>query len=96
MKDLIELSKQFLNESTQKENLDEGKFNISKANKGREGKPMIGVNGEEVSGTVYLGGYSYLIKSRNNVEIVRDGITSKDKRMPLTAKQFKVLQKAKI
>ncbi|AEN93980.1 internal head protein [Escherichia phage Bp7] len=63
-------------------------------NKGREGKPVIGLNGEELKGTVYLGDGYHAKKDGGSIVISPAQESSVMKTVYIATKHFDILKKA--
>lgn len=64
-------------------------------NKGREGKTLLGVDGKEIAGKIYLGDGGYAYKSSNMIKFVTmTGMYGKEETHSIDSKLFAVLKKA--
>lgn len=64
-------------------------------NKGREGKTIFTITGEELKNSVYLGGTSYAVKDGDQIKIVTPtGMYGKSATAYLLINHFEILKKA--
>lgn len=77
-----------------KEDEDQKKF-VS-VNKGREGKTLLGVDGKEIAGKVYLGDGAYAYKDNTFVRVVIPGAMGKNETSYIPLKVWDILKKSKL
>lgn len=72
---------------------DDKKF--KEVNKGREGKTLLGIDGKEISGKIYLGDGAYAYKSGGTLNVVAGtGMYGKTETTYISTKHFDLLKKA--
>ena len=74
---------------------DEDQKKFIAINKGREGKTLLGIDGKEIAGKIYLGDGAYAYKDNTFVRVVIPGAMGKNETSYIPLKVWDHLKKSK-